>query len=140
MDLAKGHPDYRSRVDCTLGSDLIVVIEVSSGEEWLWRGTMSVERDYPLFARLAGRRPQDGIMALAEPRGTPEGITAQSLFDRDQENPYVETWFTLGELLAEDWDAYTATWTAVIELMKAWRSAVLTPPDREVRVLLWFDS
>jgi hypothetical protein len=62
-------------------------------------------RNYRLFAMLAGERNEENITPFAEPRGLPED-TDKRIKDRIQEYGWGEeraSYFTLAELLSFDW-------------------------------------
>jgi hypothetical protein len=62
------------------------------------------EREYNLFAFLAGVRNDRDIKPLAEPRGLPADISAETHARICENADYGYSWFTLAELLAVDYE------------------------------------
>jgi len=63
-----------------MGCDIHVHVEVKIGDQWEHYGIPSVDRDYRLFAHLAGVRNYDHDEPVAIPRGIPEDATTLTKF------------------------------------------------------------
>jgi hypothetical protein len=107
---------------------------------WSWIATAEVARDRSLFARLAGVGATDDQVSIHAPKGLPFDATAETRLAADQCDWHTPTWFSLDELTGHDWQEYTPTWGAIIEVMKAWTQSRLIPVEDEVRVIMWFES
>ncbi|MFC4455219.1 hypothetical protein [Deinococcus sonorensis] len=136
-----------------MGSDIHAHVQRRHGEQWhdtpLTEDASEVlhQRNYPLFAALAGIRNSYGVMPISTPRGYPADLNASVHFGE-------ASWVTLTELQDYAWTAGPG-WTTSVP----WESgpgplhdttlrfrevvlpalAALGPPE-DVRVLLWFDS
>src|SRR4051812_35325061 len=88
-----------------MGCDIHAVIEqrevIGQGYSW-WknRGETDIDRNYELFAVLAGVRNNHNIVPIAEPRGLPEDV--DTMFE-----VYYEHW---------DIDAHSASWVTLKEM------------------------
>ena len=63
------------------------------------------DRDYLLFATLAGVRSSDNIVQISEPRGIPNDTSDGVLTEYEEwrGDAHTPSWFSLKELLAHDW-------------------------------------
>jgi hypothetical protein len=64
-----------------MGCDIHVHVEVKIKGKWLHYGVYFVERNYLLFAILAGVRNYDKVLPFVEPRGIPKDVSDLTLFD-----------------------------------------------------------
>ncbi len=94
------------------------------------------DRNNKLFDRLTGIKNFADVEVMAEPRGLPEDVSelVNNANKRLEGDCHSHSWFTLEELLKEDWtgDEYK-DFRVALEKMKK----IDTP--KNVRAVFWFD-
>lgn len=59
-----------------MGTDIHAHVEILVDDDWLYYGKMTIDRNYTLFARLAGVRNYYSVESMiTKPRGLPEDVT-----------------------------------------------------------------
>lgn len=132
------------------------LVKAREGSPFRWRNLMEIEadRNYALFAALAGVRNYGNITPISEPRGLPEdfetinGDEVKLAYSGGKVwmGDHSYTWLTLEEML--DWDGwdqrmadgtlgeYCRTWRRWLDYLESKYSDGLY----EVRVVIGFDS
>lgn len=67
-----------------MGCDIHLHVEIKVGGEWLHYNHPDIDRDYGLFAQMAGVRNRDGIEPIAQPRGLPADATRTTQLDSQE--------------------------------------------------------
>lgn len=145
-----------------MGCDIHMHAEVKIGGKWHNYSAPDVQRNYRLFARLAGVRARDGIEPISEPRGLPEDASAvvQHHSDWFGIDGHSHSWISADEIALLDetrdqWD-YPAKegeeWRrhGMDDLFgyfygNSWPGWTKYPEDRpkgieDVRFVFWFDN
>lgn len=131
-----------------MGTDIHCQIEMHRNGRWRRQGELDLDRNYTLFAILAGVRGGGEITPIAEPRGLPTDLDPRPFAD-DECEPYGDhsfSWLTLAELRAFNWsqqvphqgviplrdvdDRHASMW----ETYDAWRKH---PPRRPTGYCAW---
>lgn len=91
-----------------MGCDIHLFVEKRVGGVWVditdSNGADAPDRDYTLFACLAGVRNRDGVMPISEPRGCPSDASgALRYYMSNDEDLHSSSWLTLAELLTYEW-------------------------------------
>ena len=142
-----------------MGCDIHLHIEVKIHGKWEHWGNPAIDRNYDLFAVMAGVRNNGDIIPLSEPKGLPANLTTVTQFAYDYEKPdaHSMSWLSLKEIGKVD--AYIA---GIATTEKRWydfeyhvlHSYLLGnsfagigtyPEDRpkginDVRFIFWFDN
>lgn len=77
-----------------MGCDIHVHVEVKRNGQWLHYNAPHVDRNYDLFARLAGvRRYDDSIEPISEPRGLPGDVAdlTRAIYEREGGAKYMHS-------------------------------------------------
>lgn len=69
-----------------MGCDIHLHTEVKINGTWHHYGIPNVDRNYTLFAKMAGVRNNGEVEPIAEPRGLPPDVTGLTQFDSDHWN------------------------------------------------------
>ena len=141
-----------------MGCDIHAHIEVKVEDKWRHFSTPSVERNYRLFALMAGVRNYDEIEPIAEPKGLPEDITYLTKIDYEgwKLDAHDESFLTVRELVELD-----RRWRYYRNELKNWKHIEIIfhtyifggsltgwyqyPQDNtrnieDLRVVFWFDN
>lgn len=140
-----------------MGCDIHLHQEVKINGVWHHYGHPDIDRDYPLFSKMAGVRPQPGIDPISPPRGLPDDVTVLTRLDSDDWCGYSHSWLSAEEIATlfayaanEIWQ--TAGWfhTQFGELFDCnwgdfWRyqgqdHGELLRAIEDVRFVFWFDN
>lgn len=85
-----------------MGCDIHVWTEAKIRGKWVALGHPRVNRNYELFALLAGVRNYENIAPISEPRGLPEDASEAARFDYEYDGP----------------DAHSASWIGADEIVR----------------------
>lgn len=92
-----------------MGCDIHMAVERFDTYANKWRCVVKHDgaygnRNYVLFAVLAGVRNRQGIKPLSEPRGLPEDVSTEARRSA-MNGDHSHSWLTLAEVRAYNWDA-----------------------------------
>ena len=82
-----------------MGCDIHPHFEVKINGEWKYYGEGDFDRNYNLFAKLAGVRNYNEIEKIDDPRGLPEDITEMTKIHNDfwNDNVHSHSWISSEE-------------------------------------------
>ena len=145
-----------------MGCDIHLHIEVKVGGDWQHLHAPSIDRDYRLFAKMAGVRNEDAeIDPITKPRGLPADIAALTRFDADGwgVDGHSHSFLLADEIaVLSDWAeqalprrrSYGQTWDMEVEwgcylFRNSFAGFSKYPDDRlagleDVRFVFWFDN
>ena len=83
-----------------MGCDIHLHIEVKINNEWRHWATPSIDRDYKLFAKMAGVRNCYEVEPIAEPKGMPTDCSFTTGFEHDRwgVDGHSHSWFGIEEI------------------------------------------
>lgn len=85
-----------------MGCDIHLHTEIKVNGKWEHYGNPSVDRNYRLFALMAGVRNDLGVVPICEPKGLPNDLAAVTAMDYDRmsSDAHTPSWFGKDELIA----------------------------------------
>ena len=87
-----------------MGCDIHLIREIKIAGVWHCYSATTVERNYPLFAKMAGVRNRDKIIPITEPKGIPYDMSAVAGLYYNMDPYHNESWFNTEEIRElEDW-------------------------------------
>ena len=142
-----------------MGCDIHLVTEVKVGGTWYAWGQPNVDRNYRLFAKMAGVRSyDDSIKPIAEPRGLPKDCSVMTKVWAAHwgEDGHSHSYLTAPEILElEEWwnelykdRGYPQAWPEKqwgYFFSNSWGGFTRYPGERpqeiqDVRFVFWFDN
>ena len=141
-----------------MGCDIHVHVEFKIRGKWLHYNRPNVNRNYALFAAMAGVRAfEDSDPPIAEPRGIPKNATETTKFDfkRYGEDAHTPSWLSCKEMAvlekqaAEFYGEKAGPWDMARDFGwffgGSFSGFTEYPNDRpagvqDVRVVFWFDN
>lgn len=83
-----------------MGCDIHLHIEVKIAGEWRHWAAPGIDRDYMLFAKMAGVRNHWRIKPIAEPKGMPDNLTFVTDFECKREglDGHSHSWLDIHEI------------------------------------------
>jgi len=113
---------------------------------WLnFGGVISVDRNYVLFAKMAGVRRSETVKPMFKQRGVPNdvGLVAMGILAKEWARGHSHSWLTLEEfesvLTSYQLEGYEfeldVEWRAMLAAMRT-----LQDGGHTVRLIFWFDS
>jgi hypothetical protein len=121
-----------------MGCDIHLAVEAIEYGTWRLAGAIEVDRNYALFAEMAGVRG-GGSHSFSSPRGYPEDIHwATSEYLEQDAADHSRSWLTTTELLSITDTDYGPT--RGIPLFPIIRAYCLAYGKKNVRVVFGFDS
>lgn len=84
-----------------MGCDIHVHVEIKIGGKWHHYSQPDVDRNYTLFARMAGVRNGNMVDPIAEPRGLPEDVSYTTRFVREYDgvDGHSDSWLSADEVV-----------------------------------------
>ncbi len=82
-----------------MGCDIHVFIEVKIADKWHFYASPSINRNYDLFALLAGVRNYNKVQPIYEPRGFPTDADMMTVLHRRHygDDGHTESWVSVEE-------------------------------------------
>jgi hypothetical protein len=124
-----------------MGCDIHMFVETETGADdgpdWQVRQFANRwDRNYGLFAHLAGVRNYGNVEPIAEPRGLPHDISAagRALYAQDEDDAHSTSWLTVGEIRAHEWGDM-GPWQKEVDRFMEW-----LPRWEGDRLVFWFDN
>lgn len=136
-----------------MGCDIHLHIEIKLNGKWEHWGAPHLQRNYPLFAKMAGvRNYDDEIEPIAKPKGLPEDLTVCTKFNAgyDGNDGHSHSWLNCQEIaVLSTWARKTQKkdleWDIVHSSLLGNGFDIATYPEStpkeitDVRFVFWFD-
>lgn len=130
-----------------MGCDIHAHVEVKVSGKWEHYSAPVVDRNYRLFARMAGVRSNGDEEPVAEPRGIPDDISLITRMDYEHwgRDAHTPSWLKASEVAecGEYGERWWPIWGYIFQTNFAgWHKY---PADRpkgveDVRLVFWFDN
>ena len=139
-----------------MGCDIHLHTEVKIDGNWHHYGKPSIERDYNLFALMAGVRDYNNITPISAPKGIPDDATFLTKYDLERygRDAHTPSWFNSKEIARlykwvaakmglEHWRIEREYWGYLFG--NGWEGFHKHPEDyprglEDVRFIFWFDN
>jgi len=135
-----------------MGCDIHFHSEVKVNGKWEHYSEVGIDREYDLFAKMAGVRNYRGITPISEPKGLPTDISVVTRLDAEKWRDDGHSWsyFNSKEICKlqswiEDqmgsensWELERIYWGYIFG--SAWNVEKLPPGIEDIRFVFWFDN
>jgi len=83
-----------------MGCDIHLHVEVKINGKWEHWTNPSVDRNYDLFAKMAGVRNNGSITPISEPKGLPKdlSVVTQFAYEYEKDDAHTESWLNRDEI------------------------------------------
>ena len=83
-----------------MGCDIHLHIEIKLNGKWEHLGNPNIDRNYRLFAKMAGVRNYNNVTPISGPKGLPENLTTLTKFDADywEGDMHTASWLDANEI------------------------------------------
>lgn len=130
-----------------MGCDIHGFIEVKINGQWIAFDKLDINRNYLLFAKIAGVRDRSGqVIPIAQPRGLPSDLSlvAETCFEIDKEDAHSMTWLSLDEMAwVQSWyETQAVSYHSIFGYFcgNSWDRENLPKIFEDVRCVIWFDG